>query len=431
MIELIWYGIALFQVHINPRIPPKWQRKLAERRVIRQIQRAYKDVPYYRKRYDEAGVDISSIRHIEDLKKLPCITKEEVRQNFPEGMLADGVDIDRCHYSATAGSTGKPLSFIFSKATFAFYILTSVRVYTMIGYRPWHKMCYIKYTAVDAAPHLNMGPFFRQSHISSNIPVEEQIARLREEKPDLLIGYSSSISEIARYITPEDRKHFRPKFISVNSGMSTQEERKYISSVFDCPVYDEYSTEETWMISSQCHHNNYHLFTDNVWVEFLDEEGNDVTSDKTGEIVLTTMRSPAMPFIRYRIGDLGRPSDRTCPCGRSFPLMESLEGRSNDSFILPSGRFISPSKIHTVFYPFIKKYPNTIEQFKVIQKEKGLIVIQLVKGKEYSEDRFKEVIDRLHEIFDEPVTITVEMVEEIPKKYIKRKAIESWVEKSR
>jgi len=429
MIGFLWRVLlAVIKIYINPRIPPKWQRKLAERRVIREIQRAYKDVPYYQKKYDEAGVDISSIRRLEDLKKIPFITKEEVRENFPEGMVARGVDIDKCHYSTTTGSTGKPLSFIFSKATFVFYLLTSMRVYTMIGFRPWHKFNYIKWTAVDI-PGLGFLP--GRSHIPSNISVEEQITRLRVAKPDLLAGYASIIMEIARMVTPEDREHIRPKFISVNSEMSTQGERDFISSVFDCPVYDEYSTEETWMISSQCRHHNYHLFSDNVWVEFLDEEGNDVNLGETGEMILTTLRSHAMPFIRYRIGDLGRPSDRTCPCGRSFPLMESLEGRSNDSFVLPSGRFVSSPKVLSLFRPFIKKYPHMIEQFKVIQKEKGLIVIQLVKGKEYSEDRFQEVIDKLHEIFDEPVNITVEVVDVIPKKGIKRKAIESWVEKSR
>ena len=81
--------------------------------------------------------------------------------------------------------------------------------------------------------------------------VEEQIKMLTEEKPRLLVGYASIILEIARKITPEDLKSLNIKLISVNSEMSTQDQRDFISGVFGCPVYDEYSTEETWMISSQ------------------------------------------------------------------------------------------------------------------------------------------------------------------------------------
>ena len=416
---------AVIEVHINPWLPPKLQRKLAEKRVIREIQNAYRNVPYYREKYDEAGVDINSIRRIEDLKKIPFITKDEIREQFPDGIVARGVDRDKCHYSATTGSTGRSLPFIVNTATHAFYIATVLRVYTMIGYRPWYKIVYIKFTAVDTP---SFGPFFRTAHILSVIPVEEQISLLRKEKPDLLIGYASIILEIARRATPEDLKYIRPKIISVNSEMSTQDQRDFISRVFGCPVYDEYSTEETYMLASQCRRHNYHLFTDNVWVEFLDEGGEDVAPGEVGEMFLTTMRSPAMPFIRYRIGDLGRPSDRHCRCGRSSPLLEAFDGRSDDSFILPSGKFVSSLKLLNTFTMYINKYLHLMEEFKVIQKEKGLVDIQLVRGKEYREDLFQELVGKLHKILDEPVIINVEMVDEIPTNgSVKRKAIESWV----
>lgn len=94
--------------------------------------------------------------------------------------------------------------------------------------------------------------------------------------------------EVARRATPEDLKHIRPQFIGINSELSTQDQRNFISETFHCPVYDEYSTEETWMIASQCRQHNYHIFTDNVWVEFIDSRGREVQPGEMGEIVLTT-----------------------------------------------------------------------------------------------------------------------------------------------
>jgi len=89
------------------------------------------------------------------------------------------------------------------------------------------------------------------------------------------------------------------------------------------------------MIASQCKYKNYHYFLDNVYVEFLDDEGKDVGEGEIGEIVLTTLRSPVMPFIRYKIGDIGSYTLEECPCGRHFPLLKSFEGRADDIFILP------------------------------------------------------------------------------------------------
>ena len=429
MLSYIIYGLyASILVHVNQWFSTETLKKRAEKKVIRQVHRAYRDVPYYKKKYDEAGVSPDDIKTIDDLKKLPFITKDEIRDNFPDGILARGTDIKKCHYSATTGSTGRSLPFVFSHNTHTFYNTTNFRVYTMFGYRPWHKAVYVKYTNTNIR---SVGPLFRTAHVSSILPVREQIDAIKKEKPDMLVGYASLILEISRTVTPEDLKLIRPKFISVNSELSTADQRDAISKVFNCPVYDEYSTEETWMIASQCKEHNYHLFIDNVWVEFLNKNGEDVKPGEIGEIVLTTMMSPVMPFIRYRINDLGRPSDKKCTCGRGFPLLEAFDGRRDDSFILPSGKFISSLKLLNTFTMYIKKYLHLMEEFKVVQMEKGLVVIYLVPGKEFREDRFKELTDQLHRIFGEPVTIKIEKVTSIPGTgtTVKRKAIESLVNK--
>ncbi|MBU0991398.1 MAG: hypothetical protein KJ737_02795 [Proteobacteria bacterium] len=419
--------IAAIKVHINQFIPLPVQKKLSEKRILKTIHHAYDTIPYYREKYDKAGVDIKSIRSIRDLKKVPFITKDEIRENFPDKIVKKGVDIDKCHYSATTGSTGRSLPFVFSQKTFAYYMMTSLRVYTMIGYRPWHKLVYVKYTAIKTP---RFGPFFRTAHIPSTITIGEQIAMLLKEKPDLLVGYASLIYEIAQRITTDQLQTLHIKIIGVNSEMSTQDQRDFISQRFGCPVYDEYSTEETWMITSQCKKHRYHLFIDNVWVEFLDKDGNDVLPGEIGEMVLTTTRSDVMPFIRYRIGDLGRYTHEKCSCHLGFPLIESFDGRADDSFILPSGKYISSLKVLNTFTKFIKNHLHLMEEFKVIQEQKDLIVIYLVKGKEYDETVFQGLIDVLHGIMGEPVTIKLAFVESIDYKgSIKRKAIESRVGK--
>ena len=431
MMENAKFLLYLFQsvidVHISACLPAGLQRRLSEKRLIRSIRNAYENVPFYRRKYDEAGVDINTIRTADDIKRLPFVTKDEIRENFPQAIVARGVNVDACHYSATTGSTGRSLPFIFTKKTFAFYIATGVRMYTMIGYRPWHRMTYIKYTDLH---YPRLGPFFQTTHIKSTIPVEEQIAQLRESRPDLIIGYASLVYEVARRATPEDLKVIRPKFIGINSELSTQDQRNFISETFGCPVYDEYSTEETWMVASQCRRHNYHIFTDNVWVEFIDSKGQEVKPGEMGEMVLTTTRSPAMPFIRYRIGDVGRYSAAECPCGLGFPLLEAFEGRADDCFILPSGKFVSSLKLLNTFTMYIKKYLHLLEEFKVTQVRSDLIVIKIIKGSQYNSAHLEELLADLRRLLDDSVSIKVEFVDAIEKSDgIKRKAIESLVGK--
>lgn len=428
--QFLWYLLkSVIDVHLSALLPARLQRRWCEKRLIRSIREAYENVPLYRRKYDEAGVDMNTIRTVDDIKRLPFITKDEVRENFPDSIVARGVNREACHYSATTGSTGRSLPFIFTKQTFAFYIATGVRMYTMIGYRPWHRMAYIKYTDLH---YPRLGPFFQTTHIKSTIPVEEQIAQLREARPDLIIGYASLVYEVARRATPEDLKHIRPQFIGINSELSTQDQRNFISETFHCPVYDEYSTEETWMIASQCRQHNYHIFTDNVWVEFIDSKGREVQPGEMGEIVLTTTRSPAMPFIRYRIGDVGRYRDATCPCGLGFPLLEAFEGRADDCFILPSGKFVSSLKLLNTFTMYIKKYLHLLEEFKVIQVSSELIVIKIVKGSRYDDSQLEELLADLRRLLDDSVSIKVEFVDVIEKSDgIKRKAIESLVGKGK
>lgn len=413
------------EVHANQLSHGTKQRDLSKNRLIQTIDHACTHVPYYREKFKKAGLSPSNFQGPADLKKLPFLTKSDVRGAFPGQIVADKTDINACHFSATTGSTGKSLPFLYSPKTFAYYLATNLRVYTMIGYRPWHRCSYIKYTPM--AP-VNIGPFFVFNHIPSVIPVERQIAMLRANKPDFIDGYASIIYEIARRVTKTDLRHIRPKMILVNSEMSTEAQRNYISETFHCPVYDEYSTEETWMIASQCKHHRYHLFTDNVWVEFLDKEGREVAPGELGEMVLTTLNSPAMPFIRYKIGDMGRLSTQTCPCGSPFPVLETFEGRADDAFTLPDGTYVSSLKILNTFTMFIKKYLHLIEEFKVIQKKRNHVVIELVKGKAFEKEQFQEVIDALSTILTHNVKISVETVTGFDfKGGIKRKAIESWV----
>ncbi|MDY6822551.1 MAG: hypothetical protein SWH68_01950 [Thermodesulfobacteriota bacterium] len=411
-------------VHANMFLPKNIQRRISEKKFVETVKNAVSDVPFYRQRFAEAGISAGDIHSLNDIQKLPFLSKEDVRNNFPENIVSKKFNINECYYSATTGSTGRSLPIIFSAKTFAYYLTTSLRVYTLVGYRPWHKIAYIKYTKVETP---DLGPFFKTIHIPSIERIEEQIKKLKNSRANILTGYASIILELAKNVLTEDLREINLKFISVNSEMSTKSQRDYISNVFNCPVYDEYSTEETWMIASQCRAGSYHIFSDNVWIEFLDKDGRNVKPGETGEIIITTLNSPAMPLIRYKIGDLGVPGKANCSCGCGFQVLESFEGRADDSFVLPDGSFVSSLKLLNTFTMYIKKYLHLIEEFRIVQRTPEQVEIELVRGRDYSDVHVQELTASLSRILGDSVEIIIRNVDEITFEGIKRKAIESLV----
>jgi len=145
------------------------------------------------------------------------------------------------------------------------------------------------------------------------------------------------------------------------------------------------------MVASQCKYKNYHIFTDNVYVEFLNDDGQNVQEGEIGEIILTTLRSPAMPFIRYKIGDIGSYSLEKCPCGRNFPLLQIIWGESWRCVHFAKWQKISSLKLLNTFTKFIKSDPKLMNEFKFVQEKVDYAVIYLIPGEAYSEDVLKRL----------------------------------------
>ncbi len=142
-------------------------------------------------------------------------------------------------------------------------------------------------------------------------------------------------------MTPEDFQKIRPRAVNVNSEMSSAAQRKYLGEKLHTFVFDDYFDEELTRIASQCRHLNYHLFEDINYVEIVDDHGDPVPEGTVGNIVGTNLHNRAMPFLRYVQGDRAAIRSTSCPCGRTFRILEKLEGRSNDAFALPGGEQLS------------------------------------------------------------------------------------------
>jgi len=204
-----------------------------------------------------------------------------------------------------------------------------------------------------------------------------QVSVIEDLKPDILDGYSSSLLLLAKEVEKRGIWTIRPRFIIGGAELIDNSSRQFIEKVFDAPFYDQYACVETERMAWQCPERaGYHVDSDSIIMQFVDEDGEEVSPGERGEIVCTSLFNYAMPFIRYATGDLGIASEEAkCPCGRTLPLIKVVEGRKDSLLLLPDDRVLSPITFIVAMTLF--RFFSSIEQYRIIQKKIGLFEFQI------------------------------------------------------
>jgi len=215
---------------------------------------------------------------------------------------------------------------------------------------------------------------------------------------------------LAKAIDENGIEDIKPKIVFGTSEILDDETRKYINSVFEVEMVDMFGCVELNRTAWECsEHVGYHIDIDAVVMEFI-RDGESVSMGERGEIVYTGLYNYAMPLIRYRIGDIGVPSDEICPCRRGLPLMKLIEGRTDSFMQVPDGR-IFPAMI---WEPIMRRIPG-VGQFKAIQERKDLIRILLVNDEKFTQKTIDQIEHDVKAVMGEKINVETEIVDEIPK----------------
>jgi phenylacetate-CoA ligase len=234
-------------------------------------------------------------------------------------------------------------------------------------------------------------------------------ATLLRKKPVILFGHAHSLFLFAQFMEQNGLSGIRPKGIISTAMVLHPFERQTIERVFGCRVTNRYGCEEVSLIACECPHGNMHLNCDSLIVEFI-RDGKPVAPGEPGAIVVTDLTNYGMPIIRYKIGDVGVPSAKTsCPCGCSYPMLESLEGRVADYVVTPDGSYISGISLTE---NFAMQLPG-IKQLQIVQEAIDRLVFRVVKGEQFSNQTLLD-LDRLaKERFGNRMHYQVEYVDSI------------------
>jgi phenylacetate-CoA ligase len=153
-------------------------------------------------------------------------------------------------------------------------------------------------------------------------------------------------------------------------------------------------------------------------MEFLDEEGVDVSSGEYGEVIVTGLHNNVMPLIRYDLDDVAVPTDEICSCGRNWPIFKHIIGKYKDFFTMPSGKRINPWPLIAVISKETRKNIFMISQYQMIQESRDKILVKIIKGRDYDPDimsKIKRGIENECYKMNENVDVEINIVDRIPK----------------
>lgn len=320
---------------------------------------AYENVPFYKKKYDEAGVKPSDIKTLKDIEKLPFVTKADLRENYPYGMLSVPLsEISRIH--ASSGTSGKPTVVAYTDDDMEVWTECVARLVAAAGGRRDDivQICF-GYGLFTGALGLHQGwERIGAAVIPASVGnTERQIMLMKDLKSTALVSTPSYALHIAEEM---ERLGYKPEDFCLRVGMfgseaSSEEMHAEIARKLHVLPTDNYGLSELIGpgVSGECEHKcGMHINEDHFYAEVLDPaDFHSLPEGEYGELVLTSLTKKSMPMIRYRTKDITKLDYGKCACGRTTARMAKLKGRTDDMLVV-KGVNVFPSQIEGVLMTF-------------------------------------------------------------------------------
>lgn len=390
---------------------PAWHRERQFEALQPLLRHCFEKVPFYRRRFQEAGVAPSGIRSLDDLPKLPILTKDDIRKHLDE-LLASNAGEFTPEESHTGGTTGTAMKFYVDRPTNIMEFATVWRHWNWAGYRFGTRFCDLRGRIIRGKRpwtyDIRLNALFLSSYRLTRERVQEYRRLLRIFRPTLLRGYPSAIDFFARLVREAGIDDIRPRAVVTSSESLLAHQRQNLEEAFHCPVFDTYGLEERTAAAGECPAGRMHLDMEYGIVETLDSEGRPIRPGQRGEIVATGLHGYAMPFIRYRTNDLAVLDPEPCPCGRGLPLIRSIDGRVEDMIITPDGREVSGAGLSVAL-----KYSLGMRRGQILQETPEEMVVRIERSPDWGQEDEKTLMRGLRDRVGEVIQIKLEFVDSI------------------
>ena len=359
--------------------------------------KAYENVPFYKKRFDESGIKPEMIKSLSDLKNLPFTTKEDLRDNYPFGLFAEPMkNVVRLH--ASSGTTGKPVVAGYTKGDIEVWSEAIARIVTAGGIDENDVV------QISFGYGLFTGGFGLHYGIekvgATIVPMssgntQKQLMLMQDFGTTALVATPSYAMYLSEMIKEKEipRENFKLKYGFFGSEAMSEKMREKLEDSMGILVTSNYGLTEVMGpgVSGECIYKcGEHINEDMFIVEIIDPRTGEVLPyGESGEVVITTLTKEAMPVLRYRTRDISYIIPEPCTCGRTSYRLAPIQGRTDDMLKI-KGVNLFPSEIESVVLEFPQESPN----YQLILRRENMldtleIVVELVDGSLL--ERFSEI----------------------------------------
>lgn len=370
----------------NPKIECEGRgeiKALQLERLKETVERIYSNVPYYKKKLDEAGVTPDSIKSLDDLKRIPFTTKDDLRENYPFGLFASPMkDIVRIH--ASSGTTGKPTVVGYTKNDLDTWSEAIARLACAAGATEDDiaqiSFGYGLFTG-GFGLHYGLEKVGLAIIPASTGNTEKQIMLMKDFGTTLLVStpsYALYMSEVAEKMGIDIKKDLKLKIGMFGSEGSTEEMRQEIEKRWGMTATENYGLSEIMGpgVAGECTEKcGMHVSDDLFIVEIINPETGEVLPEgEVGELVITNIKKEGIPLLRYRTKDITYLDNTPCKCGRTTPRIAKIQGRSDDMLKI-KGVNVFPSQIESAllgtkeiapYYQIIVKKVGFVDDMEVL-----------------------------------------------------------------
>lgn len=371
---------------------------------------AYKNVPYYRERFDRLKLKPTDVRSRADLHKIPILTKDDITKNFPHKIIYPSYPSNLIIPHKSSGSTGQPLQYYVSKDAYSFNIACNLRGWYWMGYRLGDK--FIKISQYERTTEKQLQDLFlRTRYLSSADLSEKTFAKMikffETYEPDIIRCYPDPLYFIAKYMERNNISHIKPRVVTTTGNILTTEARKTIEQQFGCKVYDSYRCEGG--------PNAFEAPDDEVYISSMEygiteiiSNGEEVTPGERGRAITTDLHNYAMPFIRYDSQDILVKGKRKAKNGMQHLTIDRIEGREGDILITPNGQYL----IIIHFVDYFDKF-STVRHFQVKQDSVDELVIFIKVEPNFSTNEYEEILNYWRSYVNNSMKIDLKVVDNI------------------
>jgi len=396
----------LFDIQRLKKISDVKLKRYQDHQLKKMVRFAY-TVPLYHDKYKKTRVHPNDISGIKDLRKLPLISKEDIKQYYPDGIISSKTSREQLVEIATSGTTGKSLSIyvdMFDIVMGLFGYLRTIREYE-INWRK-HRLTIIGdfashtaesgYVTKGLQPRLPFDFLFRNIQwLDTNDEPKKIIKKINRFNPDFIGGYVGMLGHLALLKEKGFGKNISPKYIAATGAVLDKTLKEFIETTFDAHLFEVYGATETGPIAFECKKGGYHIMSDLLYLEFLKDD-MPVNSGEAGKLVVTKLFGKGTPIIRYdAINDIVSPRYEKCNCDISGEMIQKIFGRDDLSLLLPGGRVLLPSSFSEIYSRVLYGLKtNKLKDTRIIQHNLTKIEIQIV-----IDDKTRGVGPSVEEIF--------------------------------